>query len=393
MPSPLDGIKILDFTRFQQGPHGTVMLGDMGAEVLKIEAPNGGDLGRSLGLQPDGFCAYFEAHNRNKRSMTLDLQKPEAKEIIYKLVEQSDVTVENFRRGVMDRLGFGYETFKKINPKVVYAVASGYGPVGPLAERPSYDMIGQAMGGIMIAQGGGPGCHPELIVGGLADQVGSMMLAYGIMTALVARERYGVGQKVDVSLLGSQIALQGWGFTRYLRQRRQPNVPPDSNPLAAPYQGADDKWLIICSIDPNQWPDVCAAFDVVELVEDPRFTTPRDRYKNQDALRAHLGAKIRERPRDEWLDRLVKHDVPNAPVYDYAEAAADEQVLANNYVTTVEHPSLGTLGVTGTAVTLSETPGFPRTGSPELGQNTEDVLLDLGYDWDQIGALREKDVI
>ncbi|HEV2126881.1 MAG TPA: CoA transferase, partial [Chloroflexota bacterium] len=231
MKSPLNGIRILDFTRFQQGPHGTVMLGDMGADIIKVEAPNGGDLGRSLGLQPDGFCAYFEAHNRNKRSITLDLQRPEAKEVIYDLVGQVDVTVENFRRGVMDRLGFGYEKFREINPRIIYASASGYGPKGPLADRPSYDTIGQAMGGIMIAQAGGPGNDPELIVGGLADQVGSMMLAYGITMALVARERHGVGQQVDVSLLGSQIALQGWGITRYLRQRNQPRVRPDSNPL------------------------------------------------------------------------------------------------------------------------------------------------------------------
>ncbi|HEX2172791.1 MAG TPA: CoA transferase [Dehalococcoidia bacterium] len=393
MPSPLDGIRVLDFTRFQQGPHGTVMLGDMGADVLKVEAPDGGDLGRSLGLQPDGFCAYFEAHNRNKRSITLDLQQPEAKEIVYKLVEQCDVTVENFRRGVMDRLGFSYEKFREINPRVIYAVASGYGPVGPIAERPSYDMIGQAMGGIMVAQGGGPDHTPELIVGGLADQVGSMMLAYGIMTALVARERFGVGQKVDVSLLGSQIALQGWGYSRYLRQRKQPNVPADANPLASHYQAADGKWLIICSIDPKQWPDVCAAFDLMDLAEHPLFATPRDRFKNQAELRARLQSQIQTRPRQEWLDRLLQNDIPHGPVYSYAEAAEDEQILANQYITTVEHHSLGTLGVAGCPVTLSETPGFPRSGSPELGQNTEEVLLDLGYDWDSIGIFRDKGVI
>ena len=393
MPSPLDGIKVLDFTRFQQGPHGTVMLGDMGADIIKIEAPNGGDLGRSLGLQPDGFCAYFEAHNRNKRSVTLDLQHPAAKEIVYQLVERVDVTVENFRRGVMDRLGLGYEKFRSINPRIIYASASGYGPVGPIADRPSYDPIGQAMGGIMVAQAGGPGNDPEMIVGGLADQVGSMMLAYGIMSALVARERFGVGQQVDVSLLGSQIALQGRGITRYLRQKNQPKAKPDENPIFAPYKAADGEWFLMCSIDPNQWPDLCAALELTELAEDPRFLSAYDRFKNREELRARLKSKIAERTRAEWLDRLVAHDIPCGPVYSYAEVATDEQILANKYVTTVEHVNLGTLGVAGTPVTLSETPGFPRRGSPELGQHTEEVLFELGLDWDKIGELREQGAI
>ena len=193
MPGPLDGIRILDFTRYQQGPYATVLLSDLGADVIKVEERNNGDLGRSLGLQPDGWCAYFEAHNRNKRSITVDSRKPEGQAILHRLVKDVDVVTDNFRPGVMKRFNLDYATLSVINPKIITASASGFGSEGPDAAEPSFDSIGQAMGGIMINQGGGPGNRPMSVMGGTADQVGAMVFALGICSALLARERTGIG--------------------------------------------------------------------------------------------------------------------------------------------------------------------------------------------------------
>jgi crotonobetainyl-CoA:carnitine CoA-transferase CaiB-like acyl-CoA transferase len=207
MIGPLTGIRILDFTRYQQGPYATVMLSDLGADVIKVEERTNGDLGRALGMQPDGWCAYFEAQNRNKRSITIDSRTPKGREICHQLALDVDVVTDNFRPGVMKRLGLDYDSLSKTNPRIITASASGFGTEGPNTYEPSFDIIGQGMGGIMVAQGGGPGREPESLIGGFADQVGAMVFALGITSAIIARELHGVGQHVDVSLLGSQIAV------------------------------------------------------------------------------------------------------------------------------------------------------------------------------------------
>ena len=223
MPAPLEGIRILDFTRFQNGPHATVMLSDMGADVLKVERPGEGDPGRSLGRQPDGWCAYFEALDRGKRSMTLDMGTEQGREIVLKLAARSDVVTENFRPGVMDRLSVGYEALRKVNAKLIYATNSGFGPEGEWAERGSYDIVAQGMSGAMIAQGGGPGAEPVQGPWGLADQVGSIVFAFSIMTALVARERHGVGHRGGDGLQG---APNGQSHRGHDKDHAEQNVLP-----------------------------------------------------------------------------------------------------------------------------------------------------------------------
>lgn len=390
---PLEGIRVLDFTRWQQGPWATVMLGDMGAEIIKLEEREHGDLGRALGRQPDGFCAYFEAHDRNKKSITVDVRTPEGKAIVYKLVERVDVVAHNFRPGVMDRLGLGYGTLKAINPRIIFGSASGFGPEGPLAERPSYDVIGQAMGGIMVTQGGGPDAEPRMVVPGVADQVGAMYFAYGIAMALLARERFGVGQQVDASLYGAQIALQASNITRALRGGVHERSRPQGSPVFKPYGCADGRWLAVGVLDPRVYPRLCAAVYRQDLITDERFAEPFARYANADALEAELTRAFRAGTRDHWLERLIAHDVPCAPVQDYIDVGNDPQALANGYITTVAHPNLGTLRVVGVPVRLSETPGSVRTPAPELGQHTEEILLELGYDWEQIEGLKQAEVI
>jgi crotonobetainyl-CoA:carnitine CoA-transferase CaiB-like acyl-CoA transferase len=386
----LDGIRIVDFTRYQQGPWGTTMLADMGAEVIKIEQRHVGDLGRALGRQADGFCAYFEAHNRGKKSLSVDVKHPEGKEIVYKLVERSDVVAHNFRPGVMERLGFGYETLKEINPRIIYAGASGFGACGPRADRPGYDIIGQGLGGIMVNQGGGPDRDPVAAMSGLSDQVGGMMFAFGIAMALIGRERRGVGQQVDTSLYGSQISLQALYLTGVLRAGVQ--RAGRTNPIFTAYPCADGRWLTIGVIDPDVYVPLCQALDRLDLASDERFAEPFARYTNGEALAAELGAVFLSNTRDHWLERLVEHDVPCGPVQNYIEVGEDPQALENGYITTVEHPKLGPLRVVGVPAQLSETPGSVGV-APELGQHAEEILLMLGYDRDGIAALVQAEVI
>lgn len=392
MAAPLDGIRILDFTRYQQGPAATVMLSDLGADVIKVE-PREGDLGRSLGLQPDGWCWYFEAHNRNKRSITIDVRTPQGREIVTKLVPDVDVVTDNFRPGVMQRLGLDLDALRPFNAKIITASATGYGEQGEMARRPSFDVIGQAMGGIMMNQGGGPDCPPRSVMGGTADQVGAIIFALGITSAILARERQGVGQHVDVSLFGSQLALQTMQLTAFMRQEHQTPTPQRLNPVFTYFPTRDGQWLVIGLLDPKWWDALCRALDRDDLISDARFVEPADRSQNREALLVELDAAFRTRPREEWLRLLSDADVPSAPVNDYAAVAREPQALANDYITSLEHPSLGEVRTVGSPIKMSEMETGPRSTAPELGQHTEEILLDLGYSWEQIAGLKDAKVI
>ncbi|MFN8507566.1 MAG: CoA transferase [Dehalococcoidia bacterium] len=393
MPGPLDGIRILDFTRYQQGPYATVMLSDLGADVLKVEEPARGDLGRSLGLQPDGWCSYFEAHNRNKRSLTVDLRKPDGREIVYKLIPEVDVVADNFRPGTMARYGLDYDSLVKINPAIITASASGFGPKGPHAFDPSFDIIGQGMGGIMSNQGGGPDEPPQSTLSGLADQVGAMVFALGICSAVVAKERQGIGQHVDVSLLGSQVALQALQLTGFLRGERQGPSPQRLNPVFTYFPSADGLYLTIGILDPKWWPNLCQALECPELLTDARFLTARDRQVNRLDLLGELDRAFRLRPREENLRRLKAADVPSGPVHDYLAVSKEQQVLDNEYIVTLPHPSLGPVRVVNSPIRMSRNQVGAQRTAPELGQHTEEVLLALGYDWDKIAAMKEAGTI
>ncbi len=393
MSGALDGVSILDFTRYQQGPFATVLLSDLGADVIKVEEPAHGDLGRSLGLQPDGFCAYFQALNRNKRSLTIDTRTPEGREIIYKLVPDMDVVADNFRLGTMKRFGLDHETLAAINPRIITASASGFGPLGPHAHEPSFDSIGQAMGGVMVAQGGGPGSVPATIIGGMADQVGAMIFALGICAAIAARELHGTGQHVDTSLLGSQLALQGLGLTGFLRQGVQRPSGPRWNPLFTHYPCRDGLYLSLGLLDPKWWPAFCAVIRREDLATDERFAEPHGRTGNRDELIAELELTFGTKPRDEWIALLKGANLPCGPVNDYAAVAKEPQVIANEYLTTLEDPALGEIGIVGTPIQMSETPSGPRSTAPELGQHTEEILLALGYGWDDIERFKDAAVI
>lgn len=394
MAAPLDGVKVVDFTRYQNGPHATAMLADMGAEVLKVEMPGNGDPGRQLGVGADGFCSYFEALNRGKRSMTLDLRAEGALEIVRKLVAEADVLAENFRPGYLDSIGLGYEDLRGANPRLIYATNSGFGPEGEWARRGSFDVVAQGMSGAMVALGGGPGERPISAPWGLADQTGSIMFAYGIMTALLARERYGVGQKIDVSQLGAMLTLQALSIQAYLHSKTQPVLKPGKSFSAtfSWYQCGDGEWLTVGVLDPKFWPVLCGVLEREDLVEDSRSADPFQRRDNEEWLRGELAEAFSARSRDEWIERLAAGKVPCGPVYDYAQVAEDGHFWLNGYLQEAPHQHFEEHQVVGIPVSFSETGTRVQSAAPELGQNTEEVLLGLGYDWGEIERLHDAGV-
>ncbi len=394
MAAPLDGVKVVDFTRYQNGPHATAMLADMGAEVLKVEMPGNGDPGRQLGVGADGFCSYFEALNRGKRSMTLDLRAEGALEIVRKLVAEADVLAENFRPGYLDSIGLGYEDLRGANPRLIYATNSGFGPEGEWARRGSFDVVAQGMSGAMVALGGGPGERPITAPWGLADQTGSIMFAYGIVTALLARERYGVGQKIDVSQLGAMLTLQALSIQAYLHSKTQPVLKPGKSFSAtfSWYQCGDGEWLTVGVLDPKFWPVLCGVLEREDLVEDSRSADPFQRRDNEEWLRGELAEAFSARSRDEWIERLAAGKVPCGPVYDYAQVAEDEHFWLNGYLQEAPHQHFEAHHVVGIPVSFSETGTRVESAAPELGQNTEEVLLGLGYDWGDIERLHDAGV-
>jgi crotonobetainyl-CoA:carnitine CoA-transferase CaiB-like acyl-CoA transferase len=401
---PLDGIRVIDWTIWQQGPVCSTMLGDLGAEVLKIEQRGVGDPGRYLaavGGQEMGDRPnwYFEANNRNKKSITLDMKKPEGREVVYELVGRSDVFIQNFRKGVAQRLGLDYATLREHNPRLIYASATGYGPEGPDSGEPSFDNLGLARSGIMLAAGE-PDMPPLGVAGGVADQMGAIMLAYGVMTALVARERHGVGQEVNASHLGSMAFLQGLSlsmklmagvaFPRSFRKRAW-------NALWNHYRCSDGKWIALAMLQSDRyWPDVARVIGRPELATDERFRDQRERARNADTCVAILDEAFASRSRDEWM-RILHEDSGDfifTVVNSVDDLPDDPQMLANGYVDEIDHPQHGPTKMVGIPVSLGETPGSIRAPAPELGQHTEEILMDvLGWDWDRIGALREKEVI
>ena len=403
MPMPLEGIRVIDWTIWQQGPVASVMLGDLGADVIKIEERVGGDPGRGI-LKAQGLDLrdrpnfYFEANNRNKRSLTVDLKKPEGVAIVQRLAERADVFVQNFRKGVAGRLGLDAATLRARNPRLVYASASGYGPEGPESGAPSFDYLGLARSGIMYSCGE-PDDEPLAIAGGIADQMGAIMLAYGIVTALLARERTGRGQEVDASHLGSMAWLQGLGLSaRLMLGRALPRQPRRfaTNPLWNHYRCGDGLWLALSMLQPDRyWERFCAVLEIPEAAADPRFKTMLDRMMNAGECIALLDEVFARRPRAEWLRRLASGgDFIYSIINSVDDLPDDPQMQANGYVTAFEHPAFGPTQVVGLPVRLSETPGSIRLPAPEFGQHTEEILTEvLGYSWEEIGRLREEEVI
>jgi len=400
----LDGIRVLDWTIFQQGPVCTAMLADLGADVIKIEHRVEGDPARGLmkmiGTMIGGDVGrnpYYENNNRGKRCITLDLRKEEGKKILFHLVEKSDVFVHNFRMGVAEKLGLGYETLCKYNPKIIYAHASGWGPKGPDAYNPSADYTGVARSGLMSVAGE-PDMPPQMVQAGMADQMGATMTAYGILAALLVRERHGMGQKVDTSLLGSMMHLLGLVVTMNC-VAKVPTMRVErkkaGNPLWNHYRCNDDKWIALAHLQPDKfWPNVCRALGIQDLEKDPRFDEMTKRSEHAEELIRILDQVFANRSREEWIGVLKENGCVYAPVNTLADLEEDAQALANEYITEFNHPTMGKIKEIGFPVTFSETPASIMREAPEFGQHTEEVLIEiLGYNWEEISKLREAEII
>ncbi|MGB2693926.1 MAG: CoA transferase [Dehalococcoidia bacterium] len=397
MPGALDGLRVLDWTVWQQGTSASAMLADLGADVVKIEEPTTGDPGRGLLRieKAGGLSGYFQALNRGKRSLALDLKHPKGREVLLRLSRRADVFLSNFRPGVAERLGVGYEDLAEVNPRIIWARASGYGKDGPDAGAGSFDILGQARGGLMSVTGE-PDGPPKNVGAPVADQVGGMMSVVGILAALVHREKTGRGQSVDTSLLGSVMALQSFNITSHMlsgdvpwRFRRAGHTP-----FWNAYRGSDDRWFAIGMLLNRGWEDLCETIGRPELAEDERFASYGGRVRtNADALMVEMDAAFAQRPADEWVRLLNERGVYAARIQDYEEVSRDPQVAANGYIEEVERADGPPVRMVGTTIQLSETPTRIQGMAPELGQHTEEVLLEAGYSWEEISALRREGVI
>ena len=409
MPRPLEGIRVIEWAGFHNGPAAGYMLGDLGAEVIKIEEPVRGDPARGMTQMygdvmslPGGRLVGFELANRNKKGIALDLTKEKGKEILYRLVEKSDVFFTNYyRNGILKRLGVDYDTLVKFNPRLIYAINSSYGLEGPMRNQRGFDTIAQARSGLMFAMGDRDMPEPVQAVGAPCDQTGATMLAFAILAALLARERLGIAQKVEVSLLGSSLHLQAIGINvTLLRQRpyARHSQKRSRNPLANHYRCADRKWLMLAEPQADRfWSEFCQIMGLEKLEQDPRFAAALGgRREHYAELIEILNQTFATQTRDEWLARFDKMGAQFAysPVYDYSEVVADPQVLQNEYLVDFEHPTLGALKAVNCPIKFHKTPAGPRSEAPELGQHTEEVLVDLlGYTWEAIATLKETGVI
>ncbi len=398
---PLQGVKVVEITMFQQGPVAGMRLGDLGADVIKIETKSGDPgrgfmniIGAMAGLKGNNY--YFEHHNRNKRSIVIDLKTERGKEIFFRLIDQADVFLNNMSIEAPLALGIGPDDLLARNPRLIYAQASGWGRKGPDANDLSFDYTGIARSGLMMCAGE-KGAPPAQVLPGMGDEIGALMCAWGVTAALYAREKTGKGQVVDTSLLGSIIAMLGLimeapaelgqEFGRELRATA-------GNPLYNHYRCKDDKWIVIAHLQPDAyWKKLCKALGIQELQDEPKFGSVEERGKNASELVEIFDDCFATKTRDEWMRILKGEGCICTPIQSPIEVSRDPQALANNYFIDVNHPSWGQIKMVGFPWDFSETPAAWSRQAPGLGAHTEEVLLEAGYTRDEIAKYREEGAI
>lgn len=392
-PLPLSRLKVLDVSQVMAGPFCCMLLGDMGADVIKVEPPGTGDqTRRAMGFTLKGAdSGGFIALNRNKRSVALNLKSEAGREAFYELVRGADVLVENYRPGVAAKLEIDYERLRTINPRLVYASISGFGQTGPWAGRPGFDLIAQAMSGVMSVMGH-PDMPPVKSSVPVADLGSGLFALYGILSAVIGRDLTGEGQYVDASLFEAALGLSVWETAEYWGTGKVPVPIASANRMSAPYQAvrAADRHFVIGAANQKLWQSLCHVIGRKDLLDDLRFLTNVDRLRNREPLIAEIEKRFATRPAQEWVDALLAVGVPAAPIYDYAEALASEQAQARGMVMEIEHPVEGPLPSLGFPVKLSATPQQVRRPAPLLGEHTEQVLAEFGLGRAALDALRER---
>jgi len=405
--APLAGIRILDLSRVLAGPWCSQLLADLGAEVIKIERPGAGDETRAWGppylRDGDGNdtseAAYYCAVNRNKKSLTVDLATESGQRIVRELAAKSDVLLENYKVGGLDKYGLDYASLAKANPRLVYCSITGFGQNGPWADRPGYDFIIQGIGGLMSVTGeadGRPGGGPQKVGVALVDILTGLYAANAVQAALLERERSGYGQHIDLALLDTEVASLANLALNYLSTGISPKRMGNAHPNIAPYQvlpAADGHFIVAVGND-GQFRRMCEVMEVAALATDPRFSTNADRVRNRAALDPLLEERSGRRGKHDWLAALEAAGVPCGPINDIGEAFAEPQIAARQMVVELPHPTAGTAKLVGNPIKLSRTPVEYRSAPPLLGEHSDTVLRDiLGYDADEVARLRKQGVV
>jgi len=394
MPGPLHGIKVIDLTRVLAGPFCTMTLADLGAEIIKIEKPGTGDDSRAFGPHLHGESAYFMSINRGKKSLTLDLKAEKGREIFLKLVKDADVVVENFKPGVMKKLGLDYAALKKINPKLIYCASSGFGQTGPYSSRPAYDLIIQGMGGLMSITGP-DASQPTKVGSSIADIFAGVFSAIGILSALYNRTHTGKGQMVDVAMLDCMVAILENAIARFTGSGIDPVPIGNRHPSIAPFTSvrtADGYINIACGND-ALWLKLCEIIERPDLATDKRYESNRSRCDHMPDLLPQLNEAMQGQPSSYWLKKLEEGHVPAGPINTISQVLSDPQVLARNMLLELAHPVAGMVKIPGSPLKLSDTPAEVRAPAPVLGQHNDEILASLGYSVQQIEGFRAEAVI
>lgn len=393
---PLAGMKVIELAHIMAGPVCGLMLADLGADVIKVEKiPGGDDSRRFLPPDIDGESAAYMMMNRNKRGIALDLKTENGKNVLRKLLADADVVTENYRHDTMQKLGFGYEDLKKVNPGLIYCAISGFGRSGPYAERGGFDLIAQGMSGLMSFTGEGPGRPPCKVGAPVTDITAGILAALGVVSAYVHKLRTGEGQVVDTSLFEAGIVQTYWQSAIALATGIAPGPMGSAHPLNGPYQAFETKdgWITIGAANQRNWERLLDAMETPEIADDPRFATNSDRMSHLKELEAVLTPVFKGRSKSEWLSRLEAAGVPAGPVMDVCEMFEDPHAQARDMIPTVEHARLGPVRTLGLPIKLSETPGKVASAAPVFGQHTEEILKEYGFTGDDVAAFAEEGAV
>jgi CoA:oxalate CoA-transferase len=391
---PLNDIKVIDMTRVLAGPFCTMTLADLGAEVIKIERPGSGDDSRAFGPHQNGESAYFMSINRGKKSLTLNLKTDKGKEILLKLVKEADVLVENFKPGVMKKLGLGYDVLAKVNPRLIYCASSGFGHSGPYSERPAYDLIIQGMGGLMSITGP-DSSHPTKVGSSIADIFAGVFSAIGILGALHNRHKTGKGQMVDVAMLDCMVAILENAVARFTATEVDPEPIGNRHPSIAPFTSlkTSDGFINVACGNDLLWKKFTEVIGLEAIGKDERFATNALRCENFDELLAIVSEPVSNNSTDFWLEKLREAKVPAGPINKISQVLSDPQVLARKMLVELMHPVAGKIKVPGTPIKFSDTESEIKKPAPVLGQDNEDILAGIGYSAKDIEQLRNDSVI